>query len=276
MKRLLVLTSLILAGVLAVASAAQAAPLKWHGTAISRVGTLPGLNFFNSGIATINNSTGYGHLNVLYLSDPFSGTTLVPVTDPEVTQANGIVAIQATLSGGGGTVSEISGGGPIASTLQTEGLIKVCLYDPNCNPGGFLPLSLYQHATGSASKGLGIGGLLSIGGFGGIRISIINNPWTLGNAAAVDQTDGGNFVNYTTNGYAHGPASLTSSTGKPSGVVQFVTPSQITTNLTAGSSELLSGLSIMRLHFIPEPGMLLLLGSGVAGLVLIGRSRLKK
>jgi len=58
--------------------------------------------------------------------------------------------------------------------------------------------------------------------------------------------------------------------------VQFVTPSQITTNLTAGSSELLSGLSIMRLHFIPEPGMLLLLGSGVAGLVLIGRSRLKK
>jgi hypothetical protein len=29
------------------------------------------------------------------------------------------------------------------------------------------------------------------------------------------------------------------------------------------------------LHFIPEPGLLLLLGSGVAGLVLLGRSRMR-
>jgi hypothetical protein len=276
MKRLFVLVSIALAGVLGLASATQAAPLKWHGTALSNVGTLPSLKFINSGVATVNNSTGYGHLNVLQLVDPFSGSTVVPVTDPEVTQGNGIVAVAASLNGGGGTVSQISGGGPISGTMRTVGFIKVCLYDPNCNPGNFLPLDLFEHATASTSEGLGIGGLLSIGGFGGIRISVINNPWTLGNAQAVDQTDGGNFVNVTTNGFAHGPASLTSSTAKPSGMVQFVTPSQVTTNLTTGSSELLSGLSIMRLHFIPEPGMLLLLGSGVVGLVLIGRSRLKK
>jgi hypothetical protein len=34
-------------------------------------------------------------------------------------------------------------------------------------------------------------------------------------------------------------------------------------------------LSFGRFRFVPEPGMLLLLGSGVAGLVLLGRSRLQ-
>jgi hypothetical protein len=29
-------------------------------------------------------------------------------------------------------------------------------------------------------------------------------------------------------------------------------------------------------HFVPEPGLLLLLGSGAAGLVLFGRSRMRK
>jgi hypothetical protein len=32
----------------------------------------------------------------------------------------------------------------------------------------------------------------------------------------------------------------------------------------------------MTLHFIPEPGLLLLLGAGVVGLGLLGRSRMKK
>jgi hypothetical protein len=276
MKRLFVLTICALAGALAFGSVAQAAPLKWHGTSTSQIGTLPVIVFLSSGISTVNGSTGYGHLNQAFNMTPFSGVVQVPVTDPEVTQANGIVAIKLSITGGGGTISEISGGGPINSNTKTRGVSKICLYDPNCNPGGFIGLNLYEHGTLSTDVGVGIGGLLSVGGFGGIRISVINNPWTLGNAQAVDETDAGNFVNVTTNGFAHGPASLTSSTAKPSGVVQFVTPSQITTNLTVGSASLQSSLSSIRFHFIPEPGMLLLLGSGVAGLILIGRSRMRK
>jgi hypothetical protein len=276
MKRLFVLTVCALAGALAFGSVAQAAPLKWHGTSTGVIGTLPPIVLIGSGISTINGSTGYGHLNQAFNQTPFTGTVQVPVTDPEVTQANGIVAIRATITGGGGTATGISGGPPISTNFITLGMTKVCLYDPNCNPGGFLPLELYEHQTLSTEAGLGIGGLLSIGGFSGIRISVINNPWTLGNAAALDETDGGNFVNRTTNGFVHGPASLTSSTAKPSGVVQFVTPSQITTNLTAGSASLQSSINSIRFHFIPEPGMLLLIGSGVAGLILIGRSRMRK
>jgi len=261
---------------------ASAAPLKWHGTLRVDLGSLPSMVLNGSAVGTVNNSTGYGHLNNLYLNGGITGGTGVPVTDPEVTQANGIVRVEIDISGFGTPTSkasfgQISGGGPInPNEFGTNGFAKICLYDPNCNPGGFLALDLQVHATGSAVEGAGIGGLLSIGGFGGIRISIINNPWTLGNAAAVDQTDGGNFVNVTTNGFAHGPASLTSSTAKPSGSVQFVTPLQISTNLTTGSNELIATFQVLTLHFIPEPGMLLLLGSGVAGLVLLGRQRMKR
>jgi len=32
---------------------------------------------------------------------------------------------------------------------------------------------------------------------------------------------------------------------------------------------------ILSLHFVPEPGTLMLLGSGIAGLVAFGRSRVR-
>jgi hypothetical protein len=34
--------------------------------------------------------------------------------------------------------------------------------------------------------------------------------------------------------------------------------------------------STLTLHFIPEPGLLLLIGSGVVGLGLLGRSRMNR
>jgi hypothetical protein len=59
-------------------------------------------------------------------------------------------------------------------------------------------------------------------------------------------------------------------------MVQFVTPVQVTTNLSAGSNAAMALFGRATLHFIPEPGILLLLGSGVAGLALMGRSRMRK
>ena len=51
---------------------------------------------------------------------------------------------------------------------------------------------------------------------------------------------------------------------------------QVVTNLTNGSNLKIALFGFLTLHFIPEPGMLLLLGSGVAGLVLLGRHRMRK
>ena len=68
-----------------------------------------------------------------------------------------------------------------------------------------------------------------------------------------------------------GGVSPLSNTGAPSGIVTLVTPVFISTNI--GASAVIPGFGILNLHFVPEPGTLMLLGSGIAGLVAFGRSR---
>ena len=65
-------------------------------------------------------------------------------------------------------------------------------------------------------------------------------------------------------------------TASAPGVIQFVTPTQVTTNITTGSALRTSAGIRLPLRFVPEPGLLLLLGSGVAGLALLGRQRMRK
>ena len=38
----------------------------------------------------------------------------------------------------------------------------------------------------------------------------------------------------------------------------------------------ISLFTTLAIHFVPEPGLMLLLGSGVVGLALLGRSRMRK
>jgi hypothetical protein len=84
------------------------------------------------------------------------------------------------------------------------------------------------------------------------------------------------FINLPQKGWAHAPASTTTSTAQPSGMIQLVTPVQGATNLPLGSYDKLGASAIFVLRFIPEPGLLLLLGSGVVGLTLLGRRRFGK
>ena len=76
-------------------------------------------------------------------------------------------------------------------------------------------------------------------------------------------------------GFVHGPVSATSLTATFSGVIQLVTPTEISTSLDP-PNQFLSTFVILTLHSVPEPGLVLLLGSGVAGLVLLGRHRMRK
>jgi len=66
-----------------------------------------------------------------------------------------------------------------------------------------------------------------------------------------------------------GGVSPVSNTGNPSGTIQLVTP--IFSSVKIGDSFILPGFGILNLHFVPEPDTLMLLGSGIAGLVAFGR-----
>ena len=272
---------------------ANAAPLNWEGTSFVVLGDLSAIESLGGGVATINNSSGSlpAHLQTLRLKGSRGGvadTVTVLVTDPE-TAGNNIFAIIVEAELGTGTFGGISGAVPTGTSVLTRnqlpirGVAKICLFNTTCS--SFLELLLTVPTTvngvpGSGVIGLGVGGLITVGGGTMPEISMKGAPWTVKTVTAIDQitTTSGNttFTMVTAKGFAHAPSSGTTSTAALSGVVQMVTPVQIVTNLSLGSSEKLGGSVSLLIHFIPEPGWLMLLGSGVVGLAFLGSRRMRK
>jgi hypothetical protein len=105
----------------------------------------------------------------------------------------------------------------------------------------------------------------------------VNAPWTLGTASGTLQTHEGAFITRAKAGFAHNASSTPgSSSVESSKVIQLIASQQVTTAGIAGNSTKLTLFTALTLHFIPEPGLLLLIGSGVVGLGLLGSSRMKK
>jgi hypothetical protein len=304
----------ILFSALLAATGAAASVLNFEGTVTTITGSLPPVPITGGGVATVNgpDSPIPAHLATLRLKasrGAVSGTATNLITDPEVA-GNGIAAIIVQGALRTGTLAPISGavesGAALThARLPLGGVAKLCLLSTVCTD--FLPLLLTQPTTngaryqlgtatanqltplgtqgkrlgvpGSGVKGVGVGGIVTVGGFSAIRVSLEAAPWTVRTASAIDQTDDNTgsaaFHPVTRMGFAHGPASGTTSTAQPSGVVQLVTPNQVRTNLSLGSSEKVAILGELLVRFIPEPGLLVLLGSGVAGLLLLGRKRIR-
>ena len=255
-----------------VAGPAAAATLEWSGTFTLELGTTPPIVNQGTGVATINGSSSLGHLQTLRLAGGISGATTIPLTDPEATT---LISLRATAQLGTGTLSGISGGPPLAgNVLPVGGEVKLCIISPGCSVN--LPIPLTVNGT----RGIGIGGTITVNTFstaGGIKISADAAPWTLGVASVTGiPTVSGGTSSVTVQGFVHGPASATSNTASSvgSGVVQVVTPVRVTTTLLP-PSDVLALLGILKLHFLPEPGLVLLIGSGVAGLMVIGRHRMR-
>jgi hypothetical protein len=226
----------------------------------------------NSGVMTVNASGGGDHLNTLRIAptDPIDSEP-APVTDPETTGTVASIRLDDA-AGAGGTFAPLSGGGPLSqNTLAISGVSRLCLIFAGC--GQSLPLIL---TVNNGATGLGVGGQVTVGGSGPIRISLVNSPWQLGTATRLQSTSNGVIITRMMAGFLHGPQSNVSSTAKASGVVQLITPIQVLVKGIAGNGATLSLFTSLTVHFIPEPGLMLLLGSGVVGLVLLGRSRLRK
>ena len=275
---------------LGAAGVAGAAPLNWVGSASVTIADIPRFDFSGGGVATVNDSAGGvpAHLDTLRLKGSrgqIGGIDTEFITDPE-TAGNGIAGVIVEIEMGTGTFAPISGGAASATVLTryvmpVYGMAKICLLSTACSLYLEMPFTRAPTVNGVPFTGftaVGVGGLLTAGGYGGIRISLQAAPWTIKTTTVIDQiTTGGTRISttQTAKGWAHAPASTTSSTAQPSGVVQLVTPGHITSNIPLGSNDKLGGIVITVMHFIPEPGLLLLLGSGVVGLGLLGRRRMR-
>jgi hypothetical protein len=232
-----------------------------------------------TGLATLStSSTTSSHL----LTATLSSLTLdaaVPVTDPNAAPITLVIFSlrQRPDLQGGGVIGNISGAiaspavGLTPNTIPVTGGVTLCLLVqfPNCLAHLNIPLGA---TTAGMNVGGGVGGIVTIGGTGSIRISVLGAPYTVKTVSAVNRTTNGGFALFVEQGFAHGPLSLTSSTAQTSGVLQIVTASHITI-VAPGDNDLSGNISRTLIHVIPEPGLLLLVGSGAAGLALLGRSR---
>jgi hypothetical protein len=233
---------------------AQAAQLEFSGTLAIQLGALGSAMSNGSGVATVNGSGTGAHVNSLSVpASPFAFNGIVlPVTDLQQNPIKGIriTAHNASAMFAGGSVMDGLGG-----KMSLQGVAKLCLFAP-CSAAAAniaVPLTV-----------VGEGGAVTVGA-PLLNVTVIGAPWTEGTAAV---------GTLTAMGFLHGPASGTSSTARPSGVVRLVTP--IFISMRGGSftfPRLEPTFGILTLHFVPEPSTLFLLGSGIAALVLFGRSR---
>ncbi len=238
---------------------AKAATLEWEGSATVSLGTLKRKVFTGTGVATLNGSGGLGDLTKLRLAGGITATTINLLTDPE--NATLMSLRQTGIRLGTGT------------KLPVVGTPKLCILFPGC--ANYLPIPF---TISSGSQGIGIGGRITVNTFSkgfGAKISITGAPWTLGvtTMTDVETANGAQAGTTTMTGFIHGPASATSSAAALGGVIQMVAIHAVKTNQTAPGDDRQAMVSFGRFHFIPEPGLLLLLGSGVAGLVVLGAGR---
>ncbi len=255
-----------------------------HAKLIGFTGTLSisfsGLTPFvatGSGNALLNSSVGGigGHLTTLQiLTNTVSVTgAIVPLTDPA---AAPVFAIGGSAALAMGVLRPISGAassgtGLSLNTLPVAGSFKFCILKGDCSIGLPIPLTV------GGTAGVGIGGLITLGTFApaGIKFSIYGQPWTVGTALVTGiPTDNGGSFTTSAFGFAHGPASATSSTAAVSGVVQLVTATRVVSTL--GATLIMPLLTTLTLHLVPEPGSFVLFGSGVVALGVTGRRRLRK
>jgi len=264
--------TLVLAALL-VAGHAGAKTLDWNGTLNIELWQGNDITIQGSGVATVNDSSGGAHLSTLRLAGGISGSGIIPVTDPETTGTIKSIHVDSARLGTG-TLSGISGAPPLnpPAAIPVPGFARVCLFAAGC--GANLPLNMTENG---GNTGIGVGGLITIGGSGAIRISLEAAPWTLATMSGINQTALGAFVTLSRAGFVHGAASASgSSTAANSGVIQLIAPMRVTTFGVPGNSSRVALFTTLTLRFIPEPGLVLLIGSGVVGLALLGRGRLKR
>lgn len=246
----------------ALGSAARADPTGWLGTLSIEFVHLPPIEIQGHGVAILE-TTG-ARIDRVALAGGVSGSGAAQLPR---TGELGTISVAAELELGTGSLASLDpqhSGAPAGNRLPLAGMLKLCLFFPGC--GLHLPLGLTQDA---GDRGMGVGGLLTAGGFGSIRVSVDTAPWTLGTALLSPYPYANGETVVSARGWAHGPHSLTQSTALPGGQLSLVTPVQVTSQI----GQPWTSFGRLRLHFVPEPTRAALLGAGILGLLSLGALR---
>jgi hypothetical protein len=268
--RALALLALCLASLsIVVPGSARAATLEFTGTLRLQVAPpyLPPLTIPGAGSVQVADDGSFHLLSLLLPGGAFG-----PVSASLPTTSAGDInsVIFTNLGNLTGNFGGISGGPPGGGPMGLSGMAKICLAlaTPGCAASVNVPLQPV------AGKGLGVGGTQYFPG--AVSITMKHAPWTVGQPVMTIHSPNSNVTTPALpGGFVHGPASLTSSTALPSGTIQLVTVSKTYTSLTVAFPEL-PVIGVLQLHFVPEPGTALLLGSGVAALGVIARRRRRR
>ena len=233
--------------VLGLAGQSQAVQLGFVGDISLQIATLNPATLPGSGNVTINGSAGGDHINSLAIAASVFTVAhfVVPVTDPAAAPIKGV---QVTAQNAAGNFD--NGSGKLGGVMPINGTTKVCLFG-TCSAATAnieVPLAV-AGAGGSATVAAAV------------NLTVIGAPWTTGTVSIGTVT-------------VMGGAAPASSTAMASGTVSLVTPVFVSTNI--GPSAVVPVFAFMNLHFVPEPGTLVLLGAGIAGLVSYGRTRNRK
>lgn len=210
------------------------------------------------------------------LTGAIGGSTVVPLTDPLVENA-GVVALHLAASLPGGELAIDPFAPPFSEpalgsgALPLAGELRFCLLLPDCSLGFGVPLS-----AGPGTRGLGVGGVLTVGAGGAIRLSLQGAPFTLGSVSAWGETPDGASLGLLSSGSLHGPLSFTSTAALTlSGVggrIGLVSPLRIVSS-TAPAEGVLPGFARLEIELLPEPSGGSLLPFGTAALALLQRAR---
>jgi beta propeller repeat protein len=223
---------LALAALLAIgmAGSARAAELPFSGTLRLHIATLPSVSIPGSSVANVG-ITGANHLASLFLASGAFGpfNTSIPATNnPGLNSV--VFSISQNLSG---SFPGISGGPPAIGTMGISGVMKICLVFAPCMYAG-VPFALTPTPGGA---GFGIGGTVAIPG--AVSLTMQHAPWTIGQPVMTIHTANSNLSSpVLPGGFAHGPASLTSSTAAAGAELQMVTATKAYTSLTSAFPEM--------------------------------------
>ena len=123
-------------------------------------------------------------------------------------------------------------------------------------------------ASSGVSAGIGVGNTIQTTAGGGTIVQVFNDAWTTGTASVQ------------LSGTPLGDASAASATAMglrsatPGGAGRLVAVAPVGVSTTNAGN--LPSFAVLDLTYVPEPGTLLLLGSGVAALGALGGRRLRR